>query len=224
MHSHLIPGIDDGSKSISDSLEMIRAFEKAGFQKIITTPHVHPKYPNSTVEIQQGLMHLQQQLQENKIDVELEAAAEYYVDETFLSRQNKEEPLLTFGDRYLLIECSFFNKSMYFTTAVHDLQILGYRPVLAHPERYLFLEGNLDWLMELKGMGVLFQLTLGSVSGYYGEVPRRMAMKLLKNNMVDFIASDLHRMSQFQHVTTGLEVKEVQRLMKGERFLNHSLL
>lgn len=224
IHSHLIPGIDDGASSLKDSMDMLRAFYELGFRKVVTTPHIHPRYPNNKEAIVNGLRDLHQAIENDGLDIELEAAAEYYVDENFLEKLNSGHDLLTFGDRYLLVECSFVNKPFFFENAIFDMIEKGYNPILAHPERYQFLEGNIDWLMELKSLGILFQVTLGSLSGYYGELPRQLGKKLLKEGMVDFLASDLHRMSQVGHLRSSLRLKEVQTIIKRDQLLNNSLV
>ena len=154
LHSHLIPGIDDGFQSLEDVLEALRIFRSMGYEKIITTPHIHPKYPNTADRILQGLQSVNQIAAKYDIGVEVEAAAEYYVDENFLSMIENDEKLLSFGDRFVLVETSFLNKPLFFENLMFQLLSKGYRPVFAHPERYRYLEGQIDWLMELKEMGV----------------------------------------------------------------------
>lgn len=224
IHSHLIPGIDDGSSSEEKSLEMIRLMQAEGFEKIITTPHIHPKYPNSEQQILAGLTKLQDAVKRENITIDLEAAAEYYVDEKFMERVEKKESLLSFGDRYILVECSFNVKPFFFESVIYKLKENGYRPVLAHPERYKFLEGNIGWLNQLKTTGVLFQVTLGSIGGYYGSMPKKIGIELIKNEMVDFLASDLHRSLQFDFLKKGLRSKEVQQLLKKGRVVNSELI
>jgi len=223
LHSHLIPGIDDGASSIADSLDLIKAFEKAGFKKLITTPHIHPKYPNTPKNIQEGLIRLHDAMKENQIGVEIEAAAEYFVDERFYQDVKDRIPLLHFGDKYVLVESSFINKPIFFESVLFDLQVNGYKPVFAHPERYQYLEGELDWLVKLKSNGILFQVTLASLSGYYGIEARKVGEELIKNGMVDFFGSDMHRISQFKHLEEALKLKSVQLLIKSGKLLNEQL-
>jgi len=224
IHSHLIPGIDDGSTSMEKSIEMIEEFERLGFKKIITTPHIHPNYPNSKEAIISGVDEVKKELERKKILIELEAAAEYFVDETFVSLLDKEESLLSFGDHFVLVECSFTAKPFIFETVIYKMKELGYSPVFAHPERYKFLEGDITWLKELKNLGILFQVTLGSLSGYYGNMPKKLGLELVKNDMVDFLASDLHRVSQIDFLRKGLEMREVQKLIKRGRLFNSRLV
>lgn len=224
IHSHLIPNIDDGSQSMEQSIEMISELISIGFKKLITTPHIHPRYPNTVEIIMSGLKGLQEEIRRNEINIEIEAAAEYYVDETFYSKVSNDEPILSFGDRYVLIESSFVNKPVFFESVIFDLQTKGYKPVLAHPERYQFLEGKIDWLEELKSIGVLFQVTLGSIGGYYGAIPQEIGRRLLQKDMVDFMGSDLHRESHMEYLKKGMKSKDVQKIINQKRLKNLELL
>ena len=193
------------------------------FKKLIITPHIHPNYPITEKEIQSGLKEVKKALGQKKINIELEAAAEYYVDEIFLKRAKRKDPFLSFGDRYILVESSFLNKPVFFEDALFELLSQQYKPILAHPERYQFLEGSTDWLMKLKEMGILFQTTLGSLSGYYGSEPKRLGMKLLKERHVDFLASDMHHIAHYEYLKKGLARKEVQNAIKSGYLKNDSL-
>lgn len=224
LHSHLIPMIDDGSDSLEMSVSMLLALKELGFKKIITTPHIHPKYPNTPDLIIKGLDSVRKALDEHNVEIELEAAAEYFVDETFMNRLDGEEQLLWFGDRYLLVECSFITKPLFFETAVLKLRSQGYNPIFAHPERYQFLQGDISWLRSIRNAGVLFQVTLGSLSGYYGKSARQLGNVLLKNGMIDFLASDLHKPSQLGFLEKGLKLRSVQKLIRDGSVLNGSLL
>ena len=137
IHSHLIPGIDDGAKSVEDSLALIKELVKYGYKKIITTPHVMSDlYKNDSTTIISGLEKIRKRLKEESIDIEFEAAAEYYVDYDFEQRIGKEK-FLTFGDNYLLIEFSFLEAPRNLYDIIFKLQLEGYKLVLAHPARVL---------------------------------------------------------------------------------------
>lgn len=224
LHSHLIPNIDDGSQSMEQSIEMIKALISLGFKKIITTPHIHPNYPNRPEVILAGLEALQNELIRLDLDVEVEAAAEYFVDDAFHQKVKGKGLILSFGSKLVLVESSFLNKPIFFESVMFDLMSSGYTPVLAHPERYRFLEGTIDWLVELKSMGVLLQVTLGSIGGYYGTKPEHIGKILLKNEMVDFLGSDLHRASHLEYLEKGLKSKEVQKVLNGNKLKNMDLL
>lgn len=224
MHSHFIPGIDDGASTLHDSIELISLMKGQGFEKLITTPHIHPKYPNTNDVILRGLEQVQKALLSKNIVIELEAAAEYYVDEQFIKRLETNEALLSFGNRYVLIECSFTVKPLFFESVIYKLRDKGYNPILAHPERYQFLEGSIEWLSELKNTGILFQVTLASLAGYYGSEVKKMGQHLIKRNFVEFLASDLHKISQIDYLQRGLKTKEAQSLIESANLMNDGLL
>lgn len=224
IHSHLIPNIDDGSQSMDQSIEMLQSLIALGFKKVITTPHIHPNYPNRPEIILAGLESLQNHLAKQNIQIEVEAAAEYYVDESFQKVVKDKKVILSFGGKHVLVESAFQNKPIFFESVMFDLMSAGYIPVLAHPERYKFLEGRINWLEELKNMGVLLQVTLGSIGGYYGSIPEKISKLLLKNEMIDFLGSDLHRSSHLPFLERGLKSKEIQKSLKGNKFKNHQLL
>ncbi|MEP1035240.1 CpsB/CapC family capsule biosynthesis tyrosine phosphatase [Ekhidna sp.] len=224
IHSHLIPNIDDGSQSMKQSIEMIEELMVLGFRKIITTPHIHPNYPNRPEVILAGLEGLQKEIAKNNFEIEIEAAAEYFVDEGFHQQVKSKRLILSFGGKHVLVESSFLNKPVFFESVMFDLQSAGYIPVLAHPERYNFLEGSIEWLEELKSMGVMLQVTLGSIGGYYGNKPEQIGKLLLKNEMVDFLGSDLHRDTHLTFLEKGLKSKEVQKSLNGDKIKNHQFL
>jgi len=192
IHSHFIPGIDDGAQVIEHSLFLIRAMQDMGYKRIVTTPHVMiDHYPNTHQIINAGLQTLQNALKENDIDMPVRAAAEYYVDEYF-SQLIEKEPLLTVHQNQVLIELSMLFEHPLMNDVFFKLQSSGYRPVLAHPERYLFFHKDLDKFNELKDRGCLFQLNLLSLTGYYGRNVKSIAETLLQKNMYDYCGSDMH--------------------------------
>lgn len=192
MHSHLIPGIDDGVKTIEESVELIQAFYTLGYRKLITTPHVMSDYyQNSPEIILSGLEEVKNAVAKANIDMELEAAGEYYLDEGLL-KKIEEGNVLTFGDNYLLFEVSFINPPDSLKDLVFKMQVQGYKPVMAHPERYPFWSQSLDEYQKLIELGVLMQLNLNSLSGYYGKGAKKISEKMIDNNMVHFLGSDMH--------------------------------
>ncbi|WP_420317890.1 tyrosine-protein phosphatase [Ekhidna sp.] len=224
LHSHLIPGIDDGTQTISQSLNLIKTLESLGVKKIITTPHIHPRYPNTPELINEKSKVLIDTVSNSELNIMIEVAAEYYVDESFHESILKDDPILSFGDNYVLVEAPFQNKPMNFENVLFDLQSKGYKPVLAHPERYQFLEGSLEWLIELKKRNVLLQLTIGSIGGYYGSAPNKMGSMLLKQEMIDFVGSDLHHSKHLDAFKKGLKSKVIQKALSKEQVKNHELL
>ncbi len=199
IHSHLIPGIDDGSSSMEESIELLKGLINLGYQKVITTPHIMPDfYPNTPEIIESGLLALKAEAAKNNLDIKIEAAAEYYFDEKLLAAIEKKEPLLTFGGKHLLFETPFFNEPVQLKDLIFALQTQGYKPVLAHPERYAYLNHNKSLAEDLINRGVLFQVNINSLySGGHREI-RQMAEYLIKKGWVHFLGSDCHNLEHLE--------------------------
>lgn len=221
MHSHLIPNIDDGASSLEDSIKMITALRKLGYQKIITTPHVMGDFYKNTPEIiNAGLTLVRAELQKNKIDVQLEAAAEYYLDYEF-DLKIKEGNLLTFSDNYILVETSFIEAPPNFKELIFKLQIEGYKVILAHPERYPFM-GMQDF-EELTDRSVFLQLNLLSLLGNYGLEVKNKAQQLIDNNFISFVGTDCHNMGHANLFEKCQTTKAWHQLVESGKLLNHLL-
>lgn len=224
IHSHLIPGIDDGSDDMETSLLLARGFVDLGYKKVITTPHVMSDfYQNSPAIIKSGLQALNVELLRNNIDLEISAAAEYYVDFEFVEKIGKEE-LLTFGDNYILIECSFIEPPKLLSECIFKLQTNGYKPVLAHPERYVYWHYDLKQYDDLKNRDVQFQLNILSLAGRYTPEIAAMGEFLVKENMIDWLGTDMHNENQLYSLR-GLHLKEsVVQKLQSTIFKNSELL
>lgn len=200
MHSHLVPGIDDGSQSVEDSLLLIRGFQQSGYTKLITTPHVQLEfYDNTREKLRAHFARLQRVMTELGITLELQVAAEYYLDNMFLSSV-LPDGLLSFGDKYVLVEVSMAGWPRNFSDMIFAIQSMGYKPILAHPERYLY-EENPNTYLELKARGVCMQMNLLSVMGYYGKTVKGLAEKLMDHKVYDFCGSDVHHQRHMAQIT-----------------------
>jgi len=193
MHSHFIPGIDDGAPDIMTSLELIRGLIDLGYKKIITTPHILSDfYPNTPATIGAGYRDVQDELQRQNISVEFKAAAEYLMDDHFVRMLEENQPLLTLKDKMVLVELSFAVPAINLKEILFLMQLKGYQPVLAHPERYLYFGGNKGWYEQLKDVGCLFQVNLLSLRGYYGKASLELAQYLIKKKYIDLLGTDMH--------------------------------
>jgi protein-tyrosine phosphatase len=192
IHSHLLPGIDDGAKTFEDSLRLTRELLSFGFTEFITTPHIiQYVWENTLEQILVNKTATVKELDKNNINIPFRAAAEYLMDDQFV-RLFQSGELLTLKDNYVLVEMSYINPPIHLYNILFDLKIAGYIPVLAHPERYLFYHNNFDEYVKLKKAGCLFQLNLLAVVGYYGNGITKIAEALLKKGMYDFVGSDVH--------------------------------
>lgn len=193
MHSHLIPGIDDGSKSMEESLELIQRLSGYGLKKIITTPHIMSEYYRNTPEIiNMGLEDLKKAVAKENIPVEIQAAAEYYMDEIFLDKVKNGEELLTFGDNYILVETGFINRPQMLLEIFFHLEMAGYKPIFAHPERYQYLFSDKQLLQDLIDRKTIFQINLLSLTGFYSKQVKDFAETLLEKANVQFFGTDCH--------------------------------
>lgn len=223
LHSHLIPGIDDGVSSLEESVEIISNMKDLGFKKMITTPHIMPhRFPNTKEIILSGCERVNKELEYRKIDIVLEAAAEYYFDEHFLEDiENKN--LLTFSNNFVLFEMSYTTKPFGLDQTIFNLFSKGYMPVLAHPERYSFLYSDMKKYDSLRNTGIYFQINLNSLLGFYGKKPKQAANYLVENGMVDFIGSDTHSMKYFQSFKKGTQSILVEKIFENNRIKNDIL-
>jgi tyrosine-protein phosphatase YwqE len=224
IHSHLIPGIDDGAKNMEDSLALIRGLRDLGFKKLITSPHIMSGGYNNTPEIiLSGRDKVREALKENNIDIELDAWAEYYLDETLMPKIEKKE-LLTMGDNYVLVELSYLIKSNSATSYFYALITRGYKVILAHPERYPYYhDAALEQYSSLKDQGIYFQLNLSSLTGTYGTSARSMAEKMIDNNMIDFVGTDLHNERHLNIIREGVKFKYVEKILNYPKLMNKVL-
>ena len=225
LHSHLIPGIDDGAKTMTDSLDLIRGLRDLGFKKIITSPHIMSGGYNNTPEIiLSGRDDVRSALRENNIDVEFDAWAEYYLDETIMPKiENKE--LLTMGDKYVLVELSYLMKSNNSTAYFYAMISRGYKVILAHPERYPYYHNeSFHEYYNLKDQGIYFQLNIASLTGTYGGSARATAEKLIDNNMIDFVATDLHNDRHLSYIKDAVKLQYMEKILNYPKLMNKVLI
>ncbi|MFY0689772.1 MAG: capsular biosynthesis protein [Cyclobacteriaceae bacterium] len=216
VHSHLIPGVDDGVKSTGESIKILRFLNALGYQRIITTPHIYPEaYPNTEEELTSRFHELGQLAATELPELKIELAAEYFVHEELLEKVKSGKKLLCFGGNYVLIETAFHVKPMIWDELIFEMQVAGYKPVLAHPERYEYLIGKADYLKHLKQRGVLLQVSLPSLIKAYGIHSYKLSRYLVKNGMIDFLGSDIHNLNQLKALERSLKSKLLKKISTG---------
>jgi len=212
MHSHLLAGLDDGVKSHDEAVQLIQNFHNLGYSKVITTPHIMSDYyRNEPEQILSKAVDLNTILKDKQIPVIVEAAAEYYLDENLTSKINEQKRLLTFGANYLLFETNFFSEPYILNEFIFNAITQGYKPVLAHPERYQYM--TMEKAEELRDRGVLLQLNIPSIVGYYGKSIERMAVKLIEAGWIDLLGSDCHNMLQCNAVESAFKNKNFKKAL-----------
>lgn len=226
MHSHLLPGIDDGSPDTETSLELISGLQELGYRKFITTPHIlWDMYKNDAGTIGAAYRELQQaSLQQNNANVPVRAAAEYFLDEHFDELLQNNIPLLTIHQNWVLVEFSFVTTPLNFKDKLFTMQMKGYQPVLAHPERYLYFMSDKKWYDELKDAGCLFQLNILSLAGYYGKASLQLANYLIGKRYINLLGTDCHHFRHLNTLRNAHNIMEpVMGLLDSGQLLNPTL-
>lgn len=212
MHSHLLPGIDDGVRTLDDARATIVALMKHGYRKFVTTPHImSDTYPNSAATILPRLAELREHLIAHQVEATVEAAAEYYLDDSLMNNLEKHEELLTFGGRYLLFETNYMVEPLALRDFIFKAGAQGYKIVLAHPERYMYMTPKKA--ADLHDKGVLLQINLLSLSGFYGKPVQRMAEQLIDMKLVDVIGTDCHNAMQAEAMGKAIKTKAFKKAL-----------
>ncbi|MGV9011424.1 MAG: tyrosine-protein phosphatase [Flavobacteriales bacterium] len=223
VHSHFIPGIDDGAPTVVDSLELLRAMRELGYQKVVTTPHsMADGYRNAPEVILGGLEKLRRAVKEEGLDIEVEAAAEYYLDHDLMEKSSAQK-LLTFATDMVLFELPFISEPAVLLSAVFEMQTQGYRPVLAHPERYTFWHTDMGMMEKLKDRGVIFQLNAIALMGAYGPATKKAAEKIIDKGWYGLVGSDCHSMKHIAALEAARTEPYLHKLIEGGKLLNATL-
>lgn len=212
IHSHILPGIDDGAKNINESLKLIYEMKEIGFSKIIATPHtyfgVHNNTNQTIINSFQGLLPMV------KDKVEICYSSEYMIDE-YLQKKIDEKTLLPLNKNYVLIEMSYIGEPINLYEIIFKLIHNGYKPIIAHPERYRFMHRDFKKYYKLKELGCHFQLNMLSITGYYGPDVLKISEKLLKNNLIDFVGSDIHKERHVKEFYNKIKLKNFDKFIKS---------
>ena len=220
IHSHILPGIDDGSPDIATSLELLRSLSDAGIKKFICTPHIiGDMYRNTPETVNNALGILRNAVSKSGMDIEISAAAEYMLDDHFMELLRKKEPLLTLDKNYILTELSYSTSPNNLEQISFEINTSNYQPLMAHPERYPYYHKNYQAYARLKELGFLLQVNLLSLTGYYGKTVAKAAKYILDNDLADFVGTDLHH---FNHLSVLTDVKSIELFEKylGDRVYN----
>jgi len=212
IHSHILPGLDDGAKSMEETLKIVRQLQEAGFKKLIATPHVlEGREYLSPADILATLEQVREQVARAGISVEILPGAENYIFPD-MAQWARDGKLMTLGNagKYLLVELPMLDIPHYTDQVFFELQVLGLTPILAHPERYRGLVAEPERLIEWAKKGILFQLDLRSLGGKYGPQAKWLAEVMLQSDLIHFVGSDAHRVARSE----GAYVEEL-RSVKG---------
>jgi protein-tyrosine phosphatase len=203
-HNHILPGIDDGAKDVSDSYNLRIGLQERGFERCVYTPHIYSEiHPNNPETISNAYHTLFENSTYSNAFKNDSFAAEYMIDENFKDALNSNNPLLCIKDKKVLIEFSTLQLPFFAEETIFNLRLLGYTPIIAHPERYNYMHKNANsglTFNQLKDMGCEFQLNLLSIVGMYGELSKEIAIYLLKYDFYDYAATDVHNTFHIRHL------------------------
>ena len=212
IHSHILPGIDDGAKNIEESLELISKMKNLGFSKIIGTPHTYPGlYENTNKTINNSFRELKGKIPKG---IEISYASEYMADISILEKIKNNE-ILTLKDKYILIETSFNSMPNDLFELIFEIRLKGFIPIIAHPERYIYMFEDFKIIEKLKNMGCLFQINLLSSTGYYGSKAIEFSDYLFKNNIIDFVGSDIHNIRHIECFENKVRLNNINKLSEA---------
>ena len=219
IHSHILPFLDDGAKSVDESISMLEALVELGFKRVVSTPHVMAEgYQNSTKKILETIYILKDAIKNRDLDIEIEASAEYYLDDGFLSIL-KSDDILSLCNGYILIETSYFYSLLNFEQIIYEILARGYKPLLAHPERYRYIN-DYSIYKKWKSMGISFQVEINSFNGKYGKDALKKAIYLSKRGFIDFLATDAHRLSDIELIKKGVYRYPLSRVISSNEIKN----
>ncbi len=222
MHNHLLPGVDDGSKSIEMTMSCIRTMWEVGYKKIYVTPHFQfPRFPNDEEDIKQRYLEMCKVIRGEGIEMELiGVGGEYRIDDSFEQRANKNRFLTIGKEEYVLLELSLHHPRMGFEQTIYDLQMQDREVILAHPERYVYLDNNSKQLEKLKDQGVLFQCNVLSLSGFYGREAKRKALDMIDRGWIDFLGTDMHNEVYAKALRDATKSRTLWKVLEKYEFMN----
>lgn len=221
IHSHILYGIDDGSKSIEESINIIKEHIKMGFTDIVVTPHYieNSKYETNNIDKENILKTLKQELKKQNININLYLGNEVFVNNNLEELLKKKEIATINNSKYLLIEFPMNEKPKDINNIIYELKIKGIIPIIAHPERYDYVEKNPNLVLEWIEEGALLQSNYGSIIGVYGSGPQKTIKKLLKKDLIEFLATDIHYPNNKIYLNMDKIRKKLKKLITEERFI-----
>lgn len=223
IHCHIVPGIDDGSPDVNTSIELIERMQSWGITRIIATPHVtQASFENTPETMAQALNSLKEELQARGNNIDISHSAEYRIDELFMKHLN-DNIIVPMPSNYILVENSFIQEPWNLDQLLFDLKVKGYKPILAHPERYMYYYAKKDRYNTIHNTGTKLQINLLSLAGHYGKDEKRIAMELIEKGLVDFIGTDLHNHRHADAIEAFLSSKEYRKIKDRLPLLNDSI-
>lgn len=221
IHSHILPGIDDGAADIETSLKLVKGLYSLGIRKVIATPHIiGDLYRNTPFIINNALATVKEATKKAGIKMELHVAAEYMLDDYFIELLRSKSTLLTLHKNIILTEISYSTAPDNLEQILAEILSEGYQPILAHPERYHYYHNNYKKYQQLKEMGFMLQVNILSLTGYYGKSVKKAAKYILENNLANLVGTDLHHHNHLAALTNVTNRKKINKYMGPKNYNN----
>ena len=212
-HSHILPQIDDGSISIEETINILKEAKQVGFTKVISTSHyINGYYESNEIERTELL----EKIKQENVDVELYLGSEIYISENIVELLKDRKASSINNSRYVLFELPMGNETFLAKEMIYRLIENNYIPVIAHPERYSYVQDNVEYVRDLKEMGAMFQANYGSIIGLYGKKAEKTVEKLLKEDLIQFLGSDVHR-EEHVYVFIPKILKKLSKIISKEK-------
>jgi len=219
IHSHILPGIDDGSPNLETSIRLIKGLMETGVTRSVASPHIiSDLFRNTPQTIRQALTLLRNELKNQGIDFPVSAAAEYMMDASFFEMLQKKEPLLTIHNKIILTEFSYATVPHSPRQMSFAILTEGYTPILAHPERYPYYYHDYNMYHELVNLGFKLQLNLLSLTGYYGKDAVRAAHYMLKHNLISYLGTDMHHDRHLEGLTEAFQKGSFKKYLANKEW------
>ena len=222
LHCHICYGIDDGPKTLEESIKMLEYMAKCGFTDVFATPHYmeDSKYIATNTQKNKILKKLQEVIKDRNLNLNLYCGNEIYISNNILEMIKNKKIMTLNNSRYLLIEFSLFYKNPNIRSILYELLRNGYVPIIAHPERYVYLDKDFTLIKELKDLGCLFQGNYPSLFGKYGKTAKKNLTKMIKQGIISFLGSDIHCIEELYIEKLP---KKLKRIVKSDDIVENLL-
>lgn len=212
MHSHILPSIDDGADSVTQSLHLLESLQALGLSTFHFTPHIFAEmYPNNRETIAAAYAELQERM---PAGIKTGFAAEYMVDSSFEKKCTDTDQLLLLPNQHILVEMSYIQESHSIDSVLFDLKVQGLNPILAHPERYVYYQGEIEKIRRFRDAGILLQVNLLSLLGYYGSREKKVARWLAEQGWIDLLGTDVHHERHVNALARGIQQENLPKILQ----------
>lgn len=222
IHSHILFGVDDGSKTIEESISLLKELQKAGFDKVILTPHfiMDSNYNSTYEENYYRYCTLKDKAKELNLKIEIYLGNEIFIHEKIPDLLDNYTISSLNDTNYVLVEFPFHNKILNLEDILYHIESRGYKVVIAHPERYTYFQKDYSIVDKLRKEGFLFQSNYSSIIGAYGKESEKLITYMLKKHYIDFLGTDIHRIEKIEGITHFLKIKKKIIKITGEQYWN----